>query len=101
MNAEAVYFGADAGFQAVFHDDITIDRGRVERAVKLARALIRYRTKHGTGGISGMAGERQILLDQTLGSHMHGNEANLVALALDHEMQHALAALNIAHAQPA
>jgi hypothetical protein len=48
-----------------------------------------------------VTGEREILLDQQLGTHMHRNEANLVALALDPKVQHPLPGLDIAHPQPA
>src|SRR5712692_8828032 len=34
MHAEAVHFSADAGFEAVFQDDVAVDRGGVERAVE-------------------------------------------------------------------
>jgi len=31
MHAEAVHFDADAGFKAVFQDDVAVDRGGIER----------------------------------------------------------------------
>jgi hypothetical protein len=39
---------------------------------------------------------RQIFLDQPLRHRVNGNEPDLVALALDAEMHHALAALHVA-----
>jgi len=37
-----VHFGADAGFEAVFQDDVAVDGGGIERAVELTRAVVRH-----------------------------------------------------------
>lgn len=72
MNAEAVHFGADAGLQPILPHSISINRGGIERAVELARAIVGHRTKHGAGGIGSLAGERQVLFDQPLRQHVDG-----------------------------
>ena len=54
-----------------------VDGGRVKRAIQLARAVVGHRTKHRAGGVSSVAGERQIFLDQPLRQHMDGNEPDL------------------------
>jgi hypothetical protein len=64
MNAEAVYFSADAGLESVFHNYVAVDSSWIERPIQLARAVIPYRTNTGAGGIGGVAGEGKILLDQ-------------------------------------
>ena len=48
-----------------------------------------------------MAGERHICLDQLLRGHMHGDEADLAALAVHPEMHHAPTAVQVAQPQPA
>jgi hypothetical protein len=101
MYTKPVHLGADAGLQPILNDDVAINRGGIEWPIQLPSSIIRHRVKHRAIDISGMPGECQVLLNQTLGRHMHGNKADLVALALNPAMQHPLAALNIAHPEPA
>jgi hypothetical protein len=78
-----------------------IDGIGIERAVKRAGAIVGDGTEHWRGGVAAMAGERYIFLDQLLCRHMHGNEADLAALAMHPEMHHASTAVQVAQAQPA
>ena len=55
----------------------------------------------GPDGIGGVAGERQVFLDQSLREHMDGYKADFAALALDPKMQHPLTALHVLNAQAA
>ena len=49
--------------KTVFLNDVAVDRGRIERAIKLACAVISHWTKHEAGEVLAMAGERQIFLN--------------------------------------
>jgi hypothetical protein len=48
-----------------------------------------------------VAGERQVGFDGALRHRMHGHEPGLAALALDPEVHHTLAALDVPDPQPA
>jgi hypothetical protein len=61
VNTEAVHFGADAGLESMFPQDIVVKSKQVERAIELARAIIRHRTKHSAAGVRTVAGESQVL----------------------------------------
>jgi hypothetical protein len=71
------------------------------RTLELARAVVRHRAKHGAGGLSAVAGERQVFLDQPLRHGMNGNELDFAALARDPKVHHTLAALDVPVPQPA
>jgi len=72
-----------------------------QRAIERASAVICNRTEHGGGGIGAVAGQRHIFLDQLLCRHMHGDEADLAALAVHAEMHHAPAAVQVTQPQAA
>jgi hypothetical protein len=97
MHAEAGDLAADAGFEAVFEDDIAVDRCRIEVPVKITCAVVLDGPEQGPVHIAPMAGERQIVLDRAQGGGVHRHKAYLVALALDAEMHDALAALQVFH----
>lgn len=102
MHAEPVDLGADAGREAVMPHDVAIDRCGIERPVELLRrAVVLDGSEEGPADIGRMAGIRQILLNKSLGRGVYGNEADLVAFALDAEVHHTLTALHVADAQPA
>ena len=101
VNAEAIDLGVDARRPAIFADNVVIDGIRIERAVEFLGAIVGNWTEHWRGGIAAMARKRQIFLDQLLCCCMHGNEADLAALAVHAEMHHALTAVQITQAQTA
>jgi hypothetical protein len=70
--------------QAVFPDDVVVDRTRIERTVELARAVVRVTWRNiGSAAFGAMARERQIFLDKPLRHRMDGDEPDLAALAPD------------------
>ena len=101
MDTEAVDFGADAGFPAVFDDDVAVDRSWIERPVEAAGAVVFDRAEQRPIEIGAMPGHRQIGLDRALRRGVDRNEADLGALALDAEMHHTLPAVQIFHPEPA
>src|SRR5215831_9721125 len=101
MNAEAFNLRSKARLATVFADNVVVNRVRIKRAVERASAVVRNRTEHWGGWIAAMAGERHIFLDQLLCCHMHGDEADLAALAMHPEMHHAPTAVQVTQPQPA
>ena len=81
--------------QAVFANDVAIDRGRIEVAVKAAGTVVLDRAEEGALEVTAMPGQRQILLARTLRRCIDWNKADLGALAVDPKMQDALAAVQI------
>src|ERR1051325_11447825 len=82
--------------------DIPIDGGGIERPVELFRRTVVFdRPEERAGAVVAVQSESQGFLDQPLGRRGDGNEADLVALALDPEVKDALAAVQILDAQPA
>jgi hypothetical protein len=66
MHTEAVDLGADARFQAVFPNDIAVNRCRIQVPVKAACPVVLHRPEQSTLHISPMSRERQIILNQPL-----------------------------------
>jgi hypothetical protein len=91
----------DAGLKPIFLHDIAVHRVGIERAVELAADIVFDRTEERAGGISAVAGECEVFFDQALGGHVHRHKPYFVALALDAEVHHAVAALDILHPQSA
>lgn len=100
MHAQPIDFGADAGLQAVMAHDVAVDRGGIEGSVQFfLRPVIPDRAEQGTGRVAGVAGERQVFLDEPLRHCVRRHKPHLAALALDAEVQDALTALHILHPQ--
>jgi hypothetical protein len=97
MNAEAFHMSRETCLAAIFADDVVINGIRIELTVELTGAVLRHWPEEGTRGIILVAGERQVLINQTLGHRIHRHEADFVALAFDPEVRRALAALDIPH----
>jgi hypothetical protein len=62
MHTEAVDLGTDARFQAVFPNDIAVDRCRIQVPVKATCPVGLYRPERNTLHIGPMSRERQIIL---------------------------------------
>jgi hypothetical protein len=89
--------GADARFQAVFPNDIAVDRCRIQVPVKATCPVVLHRPEQHTLHIGPMSRERQIILNQPLCRRAKRNEANLVPLAFDAKMHDTLATLQVFH----
>jgi len=89
VDAEAIDLSIDAGRAAICADDVVIDGIRIERTVAYLRAVVDDGTEHWRGGIAATAGKRQVFFNQLLRRHLHGNEADLPALAMQAKMHHA------------
>ena len=95
VNAQAADIAADAGLEAVFANDVAVDRCRIEMAVEAAGAVVFYWPEQGSVGVGPMSRPIQILLDRALRGRVDRDETDLVALALDPEMQDALTAVQV------
>jgi hypothetical protein len=95
MHAEAHHLGAEAGFEAVFANDILIDRARVQMAIKAAGPIVCHRPEKSSFQIVPMSYERQIIFNQALGSCIDRNKANFRPLAFDAEMHDTLTAVEV------
>src|ERR1035438_2956461 len=101
MDAEAADLATDAGFEAVFKNDVAIDRCRIEVPVKATCPVVFYRSEQSSFDIATMSRKRKIVFNHALGTDMHRDEADFRALALDAKMHHALPAVQVFHAQGA
>jgi hypothetical protein len=74
---------------------VTVDRVGIERAVEFASDVVFNRPKERTCSISSVASDGEVFLGQPLRHYMHWDKTDFVALALDAEAHHALAALDV------
>jgi hypothetical protein len=77
VHAETVHLGGAAGLQAIFPDDVVVDRTGIKRPVEVGPCGCSSPGGTRGGGIGAVARERQVLLDQPLRHGMHGNEPDL------------------------
>src|SRR6516165_2474742 len=101
MHAKAIDLSADAGLKRIFANDVIMHRAAIKRLFQLARAIVRHWTEEGTDGIVGVAGTCEVFRDEPLRHGMNGDKPGLAALAVNSEMHHALAAVQVAQPQPA
>lgn len=102
VHAETVHLGFDARGQPILADDVAIDRGGIERAVEpFGAAVVPDRSEQRTVLVIGVTGHQEIILDQPLRGRVGRHVADLGPLAVDPEMHHALAALQVLDPQPA
>jgi hypothetical protein len=99
MHTQAHNLGAEAGFQAVFANDILIDRGRIQVPVKATGPIVLHRPKRSPFDIAPMASQCQIIFNHPLGSCVNRNEADLGPLAFDTKMHDTLSAVQVLHPQ--
>jgi hypothetical protein len=102
VDTRAVDLAVDAGFEAVVPDNVPIDGSGIERPGEpFGRSIIPDGPQEGACNVCGVAGKNQVFLDEALSRSVDRHKTHLIPLALDPEMHYALAALDVAHAQPA
>src|SRR5260370_36270294 len=101
MHAQPGHFDVDAGCASVFDDNVAVDGTGVEVPVKVAGTVVLDGTEEGTFQLPAVFRQREIVPDEPQRHRMHGNEPNLVPLALDVEVNDSLTALHVLDAQPA
>lgn len=96
MDAQAIYFVVDAGLPAVFSDDIAVDGARLQMLVQRAGPVVFHGPEERTIQCPAVFRHFQKLCNQPLRGRVNGNEADLVAFALNPEVHDALPAVDIA-----
>ena len=95
MHTQAHNLGAEAGFQAVFANNILIDRRRIQVPIKATGPIVLHRPEKSPFDIAPMASHCQIIFNHPLGSCINRNEADLGPLAFDAKMHDAPSAVQV------
>src|SRR6202011_2476683 len=99
MHTQAHNLGAEAGFQAVFPNDIPIDRCWIQVPVKAAGPIVLHWPEQSPFDIAPMSCLCQVIFNHPLGSCVNRNEADLGPLAFDAKMHDTLSAVQVLHPQ--
>ena len=99
VGAEPADLAVEPGGPRVMADDVAVDRGRVERAVEVPAAVVAHRAEQRPGGA--VAGGGEIGPGERERGRVGGDVADLAALALDAQVEDALAHRDVGDAQPA
>ena len=101
MHAQTFHLDSDSAFQPIFENDISIDRGWIERPIQAACPIVFHRPEEGAVSIVAMLCQRQIILDHAQGGGIDRNKANFTPLAVDPKMLDAFPRLKMFQAQSA
>ena len=101
MHTQAHNLGAEAGFQAVFPNDIPVDRCWIQVPIKATGPIVLHWPEQSPFDIAPMSCLCQIIFNHPLGCCVNRNEADLGPLAFDTKMHDTLSAVQVLHPQAA
>src|ERR1700733_1977046 len=95
MCAQAHNLPAEAGFPAIFPNNILINPIRIEMPIKATRSVVCHWTEQSAFHVAAMSRQRQVILNHPLGSRVNRDEANFGPFSFDAKMNDAMSAVQV------